>query len=252
MIVKPKYYRMRLRFSIQIIVFFFASFLFSQEKIEVVYEIFPFYEPAQKEDIELEIIPSLHSLKISAEESQYEYIPRIRNVQKEDDAKTGMTASIENRALGILYKNTLEKRFVEETQLNSKPYLIHDELPQIDWKITKETKQIGEFTAYKATAKLKDHEIEAWYAPKLTFKTGPDKYWGLPGLILELNETLYYGDGGKEGNLYKFISLKVMDDKTKIIIPTKGKIINQADFDKTQKEAFDKMMEMYGGGVDKD
>jgi len=227
-----------------------GTILFAQEKLKVTYEVIPFYEPAAKETMEVIAIPSLHVLLIEGAESQYDYVPRIDNAQKEP--MSGTFATMENRALGTLYKNVETNKLIEETKIETKPYLIKDELPKIDWKISKESKLIGEFTANKATAQLNDYQITAWYSPKLNYKTGPDKYWGLPGLILELDEVLYYDDGGKEGNHYKFISLEIIESKEKIKIPTKGKVISKVEFEKEEQDHFNQMMEMYKGGVDKD
>src|SRR5690606_30527207 len=111
--------------------------LFAQEKLKVTYEIHPFYEPAKKESMEVIAIPSLHVLLIEESESQYDYVPRINNSQKEP--MSGTFATMESRVLGTLYKNTRTNELIEETMIDSKPYLIKDDLPEIEWKITKES-----------------------------------------------------------------------------------------------------------------
>jgi GLPGLI family protein len=34
----------------------------------------------------------------------------------------------------------------------------------------------------------KDVTITAWYTPEIPVNQGPENYWGLPGLILEIND----------------------------------------------------------------
>ena len=71
----------------------------------------------------------------------------------------------------------------------NKTYLIKDSLKNLDWTITKEKRNIAGFDVLKATTTMDDKyktEVTAWYAPKLNFKNGPDEFWGLPGLILEI------------------------------------------------------------------
>ncbi|WP_084163941.1 GLPGLI family protein [Olivibacter sitiensis] len=82
------------------------------------------------------------------------------------------------------------------------PFLM--QVPRADsWKITNESKQIGEFTCIKATTQTKTVNPEgkefvknaiAWFCPDLDYPFGPLKYGGLPGLIVELQtETVLFG-----------------------------------------------------------
>lgn len=67
--------------------------------------------------------------------------------------------------------------------------------PQRTWKLSKESKKIGEFICYKATfirsVPAGDFEVIAWYAPEIPVSLGPKNYYGeLPGLILELHDNI--------------------------------------------------------------
>jgi GLPGLI family protein len=100
----------------------------------------------------------------------------------------------------------------------------------INWEITTESKKIDEYICYKALynkkfiardGKEKTTLITAWYAPSLPYSFGPKDYFGLPGLILELQEkeTTFYATN------IKFLS----DDKINIKFPT-GKIISEEQY----------------------
>ena len=54
-------------------------------------------------------------------------------------------------ALISCIKNTKEGRYTNQNESFSKLFLIKDELQKLDWKLTGETKNIGEYTCYKAT-----------------------------------------------------------------------------------------------------
>ncbi|MCV6631177.1 MAG: GLPGLI family protein [Flavobacteriaceae bacterium] len=67
--------------------------------------------------------------------------------------------------------------------------------PYQKWELQNETKQIGDYTCFKATTfttttnpkgKVFRHDFTAWYSPQLPYKFGPAGYGNLPGLIVEL------------------------------------------------------------------
>ncbi len=239
-------------------IFLFAAscfciiYLSAQEKLRVEYEVVPYYESAGRDESDVIMVPSLFELISIKNESLYSNIPRINNAQIEISADvTAFMSPDENP----VYKNTESKTYIEEAQIGEKTFLIKDNLPQIDWKITKETKEIAGFPVLKATAVLTDPyktELEAWYSPKLSSKTGPDKFWGLPGLILEIETQINYDDGSKEGTQYLVTKVEVQNSNKEIKAPAKGKEITQTEFTKLVNEHFEKQMEMFNGGVDKD
>lgn len=53
---------------------------------------------------------------------------------------------------GKHYKNVKDKRFLMEKEVFGKEFLIDDTLPKIKWKMEAETRKIGDYTCYKATA----------------------------------------------------------------------------------------------------
>ena len=117
---------------------------------------------------------------------------------------------------GTQYKNIPEKEFLEAREVFSKKFLITDEVTMPQWEMGSETKKIGNYTVYKATMMKEDNsiqfsgprrgnqkeekteekenkepkkiEVTAWYTLDIPVSNGPSGYWGLPGLILEINE----------------------------------------------------------------
>lgn len=72
-----------------------------------------------------------------------------------------------------------------------------------NWEITQETKEINNYTVYKAngiyekgnsTAGYKKMKATAWFCPEIPFPHGPLDFAGLPGLIFELSfDNVTYG-----------------------------------------------------------
>lgn len=236
--------------------FLLSIISFGQEQLKVVYEIQPFYEPLKtdKSNMEMTFLDSTYELILDKNESEYNYIEKIRNDQKTHEP--GMiSAAFEMSAQGVLYKNLKDGYWLAEVKVENKPYLLRDQLPKIDWKISKETKNIAGFDCYKATAILDDKyktAVTAWYSPKLAFRNGPDEYWGLPGLILGVETLIKHNSGSTEGTTYTTQKVEILTKTKKINRPTKGTEISEEAFIEMQNAHFEKMMEMDKGGVDKD
>ncbi|WP_127140804.1 GLPGLI family protein [Flagellimonas marinaquae] len=183
------------------------------------------------------------------------------------DAMSGATDSWgKNFARGRQFKNVKENALVQSQEFYGKKFLVKDKLQKIDWKMGKESKQIGQYTCFKAMATVPSEElswydfswgdlqnadskendstdaggpkikmtlVEAWYTPQISVAHGPAEYWGLPGLILEVSA----------GNTTMLCSEIVMNpnEKIKIEAPDKGKIIGKMDYRET---IIEKMREM--------
>ena len=161
------------------------------------------------------------------------------------------------------YKNFKTKQYITNLDFFGKEFLVVDSLPKFNWIITGEEKKIGNYTCIKAQIiipvteeELKEYEdykkklesgktsfftpsepkekiIEAWYAIEIPVSNGPNKYWGLPGLILELHE----------GETTFLCSKIVLNPKEKIEIkaPKNGKKVTQKEFDEIKEKKLNSM-----------
>jgi GLPGLI family protein len=85
--------------------------------------------------------------------------------------------------LDYFYYTNENKFFTKERVFNN--YLIEEDAPKINWKITKDTATFSGVKCQKATANFKGRTWIAWFAPDMPFQSGPWKLNGLPGLIIE-------------------------------------------------------------------
>lgn len=174
--------------------------------------------------------------------------------------------SVDNGAIKVevsasrdeLFKNVVEGTYTRQQDLMGKMFLIKDSLQTPDWKLEKETKMIGKYTCFKATRsrevtrrEFRSGEEEAteskkevtttvWYTPEIPVQHGPGDYWGLPGLILEVQED-------DLNILCSEIILNPAED-LKIQQPAKGKVVSQEEFIRIREEKNKEMMERYGNG----
>ena len=179
---------------------------------------------------------------------------------------------------GPQYKNVKSQQFIQDQEFFGRQFLITDSLQKLDWKLGSETKQIGQYLCMKATATKtvdefdwrsmrrrdrrkenketktdstkttsvsdeievpKTVEVTAWYTPQIPVNQGPGEYWGLPGLILEVN-------ADRTTILCNKITLNPQQ-KIEIQAPEKGKVISRSDYNATVKKKMEEMRDMYRG-----
>jgi GLPGLI family protein len=180
---------------------------------------------------------------------------------------------------GTYYKNVKDKTYSVDKDFMGKEFLVKDSLANLKWKMEAETRVIGGYTCYKATAVKeasktdfrnfrpkkeeetkketdkpaeekktnfmgavqmpKEITITAWYTPEIPVNQGPEGYWGLPGLILEVND-------GKTIILCSKVVLNPKE-KTEIKAATKGKVVSQKEYDETVIKKMEEFREMNQG-----
>lgn len=189
----------------------------------------------------------------------------VFNEEEQLDAMSGATDSWgKNFARGEQYKNIKEDALVQTQEFYGKKFLVKDRLQVFNWNMGSETKKIGQYTCYKASALVPTNELTwfdfswgklrrqekgasatnekpevamtqvvAWYTPQIPVPHGPAEFWGLPGLILEVNA----------GNTTMLCSKIVLnpDQDLKIKAPDKGKVVSKAEY---QTTVLGKMKEM--------
>lgn len=101
-----------------------------------------------------------------------------------------------------------------------------------EWELLKDTKKIGKYNCYKAIQSNSVSKIKpiAWYAIELPLPFGPNKFNGLPGVILEL-----------ELNNHIFKATNIILNRTDfepIVKPTKGKKITYTEWRERAKGFF--------------
>lgn len=183
---------------------------------------------------------------------------------------------------GPQYKNVKENQLLQEQEFFGKQFLVKDSLPKLEWKMEKETKQIGQYLCFKATSIKKvddtdfmnfrrrdraseaekkegetakdstktndpmdeieipkEIEVTAWYTPQIPINQGPDEYWGLPGLILEVNA----------GRTTILCSKIVINPQVKENIQalSKGKEVSRQEYTDIVKQKIEEMRENFGG-----
>jgi GLPGLI family protein len=82
------------------------------------------------------------------------------------------------------------KAMTEQSIAPQESNVIVDTLPEIEWQLTAETKTIDSLSCQKAIGKFRGRTYIAWYAKEIPVAAGPWKLHGLPGLIVEAEDSL--------------------------------------------------------------
>ncbi len=201
------------------------------------------------------------TLNFNLSESNWKEVESLGNAPTSGTVTSVVTFG--GSSSGTKYSNTAENLYLEETSLMGKAFLVKDELKNLGWELTDETKKIGEYTAQKAVySKITQRsmmtfgnggeeegkpktvtdtiKVEAWYTPQIPVSHGPDNFWGLPGLILEVND-------GRKTLLCTKVVLNPAGG-VEIKKPRKGKKVSIEEYAKIQKEKLEEMSEKYSGG----
>jgi GLPGLI family protein len=169
------------------------------------------------------------------------------------------------------YTNIATQMQYESRPMFEKTFLIIDSLKPLKWKISEETKTIAKHVCKKATTTVtaqnvrigvgargmgrnsgdttnkpgaaitpKETEVVVWYTEDIAASVGPDNYSGLPGAILEVDM-----DNGANVTTATEVSTKY--PKKELVQPTKGDIMNKAQFQDAMKKLMEDMQK--GGGM---
>ena len=195
-------------------------------------------------------------------ESKSVYKEKI-NLDKPDNSISFLNRSY-NTSKDIYFKNTKNGTFIFQNEFFGKVFLIKDTLPKFNWVLKKESKMIGNYLCFRATSKmlktvlnfeqinkvrkynfstndkesiLQLSEINAWYTTQIPISQGPKEFWGLPGLIMEVNYA---------NTQLLCTKLTFNKEDSKIIkIPKRGEIISQLKYDKIKESKLIEFQNMF-------
>lgn len=104
----------------------------------------------------------------------------------------------------------------------------YEDTVKLNWILVNETKLYGNLKVKKATTNFRGREYTAWFAEDIPISSGPYKFYGLPGLIVELYDT-------KQTHHFKLI------DKVETDLPDDY----FSEFEKVTKEEYNQFYKTY-------
>lgn len=84
-------------------------------------------------------------------------------------------------------KDKKDQKIIFKDRIGRDNYSYEEDRP-IDWKISTETRKIGDYKVQKAETDFGGRKWVAWFTTDLPYQDGPYKFTGLPGLIIKVED----------------------------------------------------------------
>lgn len=79
----------------------------------------------------------------------------------------------------------MKEQYIDRVSMNLFGY---DDPIKFTWNIQPEKQKIGEYNTQKATTEYGGRKWNAWFSSDIPFQDGPYKFYGLPGLIVKIED----------------------------------------------------------------
>ena len=182
-------------------------------------------------------------LHFNVKETKYE--------ESEEKAEPEEEGGYSGRRETYFVKRNFEQNTIAEAyEMLGKTYVIEDSLRGFEWRIQNDLKEVAGHICMKAFYQdtIKKQKIVAWFAQDIPMSAGPERFYGLPGLILEV-------DSNDEAILLTADRIDYKKITTELDLPKKlkGKRIKEAEYWAIVKKQIDEKMKeeqpWFWGGI---
>ncbi len=120
-------------------------------------------------------------LHFNMDESKYE--------DSEEEAEAGNEGWSNRKDVFFMKRNFKENTLYDGITMLGKTYLVHDSIVPPAWKILNDMKEVAGHICMNAslTDTIRNQRTIAWFALDMPVSAGPERFFGLPGIILEVN-----------------------------------------------------------------
>lgn len=186
-----------------------------------------------------------YTLTSDGKQSVYKLIEKISNDNSISAQVVQMMTMMDKEPM---YKFLDKNEYTKLYDVFGKRYQIKDELTNFDWKISREKSKINGYDVTKATGIINDSiPVTAWYATQINIKDGPERFWGLPGLIVKVESK-----NDKADFSIQLKELNITDKPVKINPPTEKKTYTMKEYEDEMRIWEKNFREQMNQGVDKD
>ena len=152
---------------------------------------------------------------------------RSKYLDSDEKAEANMEGYNGRKDVYFIQRNFEQNSIHDAIQLLGKTYIVEDSLQCQSWKIKNDMKEVAGHICMNAFWRdtIKQQDITAWFALDMPNSAGPERFCGLPGMILEID----INDGAMNISADK-IELMPVGEKLELPKKIKGKKIKEVDF----------------------
>jgi GLPGLI family protein len=138
-----------------------------------------------------------------------------------------------------IYKNFAKKQMRLRELAMMEVYVSEEPtMPKFKWKMTGKKRKIGEYDCQEATTSFRGRDWSVWFTTQIPVSDGPWKFYGLPGLIIEAEDS-------KKEFAFRLTSIEYpynpQENEDVFKFSEKGKKVDFATFQKAEDIEFEKM-----------
>lgn len=113
----------------------------------------------------------------------------LLDFQEEESNEDGTVLKVKPSHNPKIFKDFKSKSIYSIERIFMDPYYVKDSYNIFQWKLENEFKVILGYKCQKATLNYRGRNYESYFTTEIHFNTGPWKFAGLPGLMLEIKST---------------------------------------------------------------
>lgn len=154
----------------------------------------------------------------------------LRNKKDAGSSLSQILRNLPKTEFDYIIINELDDSKIVYHQKILKDNFSYKESPVFNWKISKEKKEVSGYSCQKAITHYGGRKYSAWFTSEIPVSSGPYKFGGLPGLIIEISDT---------DNDYNFKLIKLKKLDSSLLLD------NDPNTIKTEKDIFLKVLKEY-------
>ncbi len=149
--------------------------------------------------------------------------------------KRSSASRSDQESISQTYVDFDDGSITETRDFMGRTFRLSRQRPVLAWKLVDERSAFLDFEVQKATARMGDSIVEAWFTPQIPVPAGPDEFGGLPGLILVLAI-----DSGKK--LYTATSVEIgSTGDVEMTPPDDGTAISLEEYEQIVEEKLEEL-----------